>query len=365
MLTFLHAADFHLDSAFSALTDLQAMERRRECRDTAFRLAEYVNENGIDLVLLAGDLFDSAPASRDTAEQLSRALGRMRARVFCVPGNHDWYGPRSPWRTVRWPDNVTVFRENTLTAAEVPEWNLTVYGGAFTGPEQSAGMLDGFTVPTDGRLHIGLLHGEVTARESTYNPIRREDIAHSGLDYLALGHIHKRCEPERIGRTVYAWPGCIEGRGFDELGEKGFYRGIIGDNGAVTLDFVPFARRRYEILEVDVTGRDPLSAVSAALGPDAGENLVRILCTGETGEAGVDLPGLREALAGRTYALELRDHTRLREDLWARCGEDSLRGLFLRELRGRLDRAADETERRKITLAARFGLAALDRRDMA
>ena len=60
MLRFIHAADFHLDSAFAALTPRQAAARRRESRELPVRLANYVNQNGIDLVLLAGDLFDSA-----------------------------------------------------------------------------------------------------------------------------------------------------------------------------------------------------------------------------------------------------------------------------------------------------------------
>ena len=254
MFKFIHAADFHLDSAFGALPARQAAARRRESRELVFRLADYVNDNEIGLVLLAGDLFDSGSAFRETGEQLAAALGQMRARVLIAPGNHDWYGPGSPWQTVDWPENVTVFREHTLTAAELPEWNLVVHGAAFTGPEQTAGFLTGFTAPADGRVHIGLLHGELDPSEARYDPIRREEAAASGLAYLALGHIHKRTEPQTFGGTLCAWPGCIEGRGFDEQGEKGFYQGTVDGAGRVSLTFVPFARRRYEILEVDVTG---------------------------------------------------------------------------------------------------------------
>ena len=88
----------------------QAAARRRESRELGFRLANYVNQQGIDLVLLAGDLFDSSSAFRETGEQLAQAFGQMRARVFISPGNHDWYGPGSPWLTVDWPENVTIFR---------------------------------------------------------------------------------------------------------------------------------------------------------------------------------------------------------------------------------------------------------------
>lgn len=364
MLKFIHGADFHLDSAFGALPARQAAARRRESRELAFRLAEYVNSHGIGLVLLAGDLFDSGSVFRETGEQLAQALGRMKAKVFIAPGNHDWYGPGSPWQTVTWPENVHIFREAWMTAVEVPEWNLTVHGAAFTGPEQAAGLLTGFTAPNDGRVRIGVLHGELESAGSRYDPIRKEEIAASGLAYLALGHIHKRMEPVTLGRTVCAWPGCPEGRGFDELGEKGFYQGTLADGGAVSLEFVPFARHRYEILEVDVTGQAPRAAVEAVLPEDTAGDLYRILLTGETGEGGVDTNALRESLAERFYALEIRDHTRMGEDIWRRAEEDSLRGLFLRELRAKWLAAETQEDRETVTRAARFGLAALDHRDL-
>lgn len=363
MLRFIHAADFHLDSAFGALSAQQAAARRRESRELAFRLANYVNSRGVGLVLLAGDLFDSGSAFRETGEQLADALGQMQARVFIAPGNHDWAGPGSPWLTVDWPENVYIFREDRLTAVEVPEWDLTIHGAGFTAPEQATGFLTGFTAPEDGRLHIGLLHGELDPAGARYDPIRKEEIAASGLAYLALGHIHRRTEPLTFGKTLCAWPGCPEGRGFDELGEKGFYEGTI-ENGTVSLAFVPFARRRYEILEVDVTGKAPRAAVEAALPADTAQHLYRILLTGETREGGVDAAALQEALADRFYALEVRDHTRMAEDIWARAEEDSLRGLFLRELRTKWNTAKTEEERETVTQAARFGLAALDHRDL-
>lgn len=360
MLKFIHAADFHLDSPFAALPPGQARERRRESRELLFRLANYANANSVQLLLLAGDLFDSAVPYQETGEALAAAFGRIRAQIFAAPGNHDWYGPSSPWRTVDWPENVHIFQENRMTAVEFP--SLVLHGAAFTGPDQGEGLLTGFTAPADGRVHIGLLHGELEPAEARYNPIRREEIAASGLTYLALGHTHKRCPPQTFGRTVCAWPGCPEGRGFDELGEKGFYEGIIDDSGSVSLTFVPFARRRYEILDVDVTGQNPREALEAALPQNTETDLYRIRLKGECG--GADAKALETALSGHFYALEVQDHTRVTSDIWARAGEDSLRGLFLRELRRQWDTAEDGPQRERITQAVRFGLAALDRRDL-
>lgn len=364
MLKFIHAADFHLDSAFAALPPGQAAERRRESRELAFRLADYVNENGVQLVLLAGDLFDSAAPYRESGEALAEAFGRMKAQVFAAPGNHDWFGPGSPWVTEVWPENVHIFRESRMTSVDLPELGVTVSGAAFTGAEQGESLLRGFAAQENGRVQIGLLHGEIEPAEARYDPLRREEIAASGLDYLALGHIHKRSEPKRFGKTLAAWPGCVEGRGFDELGEKGFYEGVVEDGQIASLRFVPFARRRYEVLDVDVTEKGPRAAVEAALPAGTADHLYRIRLTGETGEGGADPKGLETALAGRFYALEVRDHTRVAADVWARAGEDSLRGLFLRELRGRWNAAGDEAERQAVTRAVRFGLAALDHRDL-
>ena len=364
MFRFVHAADLHLDSAFGVLAPQQAAARRRESREMPFRLANYVNTHGIDLVLLAGDLLDGHGTFRETGEQLAQALGQMEAQVCIAPGNHDFLGGGSVWETVDWPENVHIFREPRMTALELPELCAVVHGAAFTAPEQAESLLAGFAAPAGGRVHLGLLHGEIDPAEHRYDPLQKEEIAASGLAYLALGHIHKRTEPLRFGNTVCAWPGCPEGRGFDELGEKGFYQGTVADDGRVELSFVPFARHRYEILEVDVTGKTPREAVEAALPPDTARDLYRILLTGETGEAGADPEGLQEALADRFYALEVRDRTRVAEDIWARAEEDSLRGLFLRELREKLDAAGSDEERELVTQAVRFGLAALDHRDL-
>ena len=134
--------------------------------------------------------------------------------------------------------------------------------------------------------------------------------------------------------------------------------------GTAELSFVPFARRRYEILRVDVTGRDAESALRAALPESTARDSYRVIFTGETDERGLALEVLRERFAPDFFSLELRDETRIGESVWARASEDSLRGLFLRELRAKYDAAHSDDERAQLSLAARYGLAALDGRDL-
>ena len=357
-----HAADFHLDSAFGALTGEQAKLRRREGRELLERLSNYVNQQNIDIVLLAGDLFDGETTYRETVEALRDAIGAMSARVFIAPGNHDYYSAKSLYATLPWPENVHIFKTREIERVELPELSCAVYGAAFTDAAQETSLLNGFTAPDDGLTHLMVLHGDLNAAEARYCPLTKEQIEKSKLDYLALGHTHLHDGFHKFGNTVCAYAGCPEGRGFDELGEKGFLSGTV-EGSSVDIKFIPFAKRRYEILTVDVTDKTPADALSAALPESTARDLYRVIFAGETDERGVDLQKLEERFAVDFFHLELRDKTHIRQDIWARSEEDSLRGLFLRDLRQKFD-AADANEKERIERAVRFGLAALDGRDL-
>ena len=358
----IHGADFHLDSAFAGLPPEKARQRRRESRELLERLAELVRTEKAELVLLSGDLFDGERVYPETLERLRAALGAMACPVFIAPGNHDPYTPYSPYAAGDWPANVHIFRSEEMEAVALPELGCVVHGCAFTGGERTDQALKGFAAPADGKIHMMCIHGDVGTPESVYGPVTRQQIADSGLAYLALGHIHQYSGVNREGNTFWAYPGCPEGRGFDELGDKGVLAGTVDGRGA-DLRFVPLCRRRYHVISVDVTGREPREALGVALPETAAEDVCRFVHTGESGEGGVDLPALETAFGPRCYVLQLRDETRPAEDIWRRAGEASLRGLFLQDLRRQYDAAPDEAQRRKIALAVRFGFAALDGRD--
>ena len=72
---------------------------------------------------------------------------------------------------------------------------------------------------------------------------------------------------------------------------------------------------------------------------------------------------MQEIFGEDNFYLELQDRTTRCRDLWEHCGEDTLRGLFLRDLRQRYD-AAPEEEKPRLLQAARFGLAALENREL-
>ena len=352
MLKIIHGADFHLDSPFSGLTPERAAQRRGEQRELLDALAGLAREKRADLVLLAGDLLDSEHVYRETAQALRSALASIPCPVFISPGNHDFYGERSAWTALDWPENVHIFASGALEQVDLS--GCTLWGRAFTDAHQQSCPLAGLSVPDDGKLHLAVLHGNV-GQDGDYGPISPADIAASGLDYLALGHVHQGSGLQKAGNTFWAYPGCPEGRGFDELGEKGVLY-VEAEPGRVTSRFIPLAKVRYEIIPVDITGAEgALSNILEVLPGRTSDLICRLVLTGE-GEA-PDLANLERMLASEFYGLSLIDNTRLPRDLWARREEDALTGLFLQAM---WDKCQSEPDNPLWQLAARYGLAALE-----
>ena len=289
----------------------------------------------------------------------------MNAPVFISPGNHDYYSPRSPWARIKLPGNVHLFTENAIRGLQFSTLGIRVYGAAFT-EKRSGPLLQGFTAERKpGMKNILILHGEVGApADSPYDPITEAELAASGMDYVALGHIHRASGLRRAGDTWFSWPGCPEGRGFDETGEKTVNLVTLSDDGHCALETRSIAQRRYENLTVDVTDADPLLAIHTQLPDESVRDIYRITLTGEVDER-LDLNRLHANLAELFFELQLRDETTPRRSLWEKAGDDTLRGLFLKKLKREYDTAPDDTTRRAVEQAARWGLAALDNREEA
>ncbi|MBQ2997094.1 MAG: metallophosphoesterase [Oscillospiraceae bacterium] len=323
MIRFLHAADLHLDSPFAEFSPRQAAEQRQLQRRLLRDLLSLCRRRACDLLLLAGDIFDGMPYP-ETIELLRRELSLCPVPVFLVPGNHDpldsgiWDGG--------WPEQVHIFR--APGAVELEDLGVCIHHG--DGAELRA--------PRDGYLHIGLIHGDI--------PLSMEQIAATGLDYLAMGHIHKAALPRKSGETWYGWPGVPMGRGFDETGKKGVFFVELSREGCRT-EQIFFETPRYETFTV--AAGEPWEPPY-----DCGQIRGRLRVVGQGDPLWAK--GLYRALAPQFLSLELVDETAPSRDLWADCGERSLRGLALDALRAHPDQEL-------APLAAKLLLAALEGRD--
>ncbi len=351
----LHAADFHLDSPFESLPEEKARRRRAEQRELLERIAELVRDERIELVLLSGDLLDSATSYYETQEVLYRAFKDMNAEIFISPGNHDYYCAKSPYAYVPFPSNVHLFKSPQITCVTLENLGCRVWGAGFN-DQYSRPLLPGFSVPDGDYIDLMVLHGDLGGDD--YNHIKEADIKASGLHYLALGHIHSFSGFKKAGKTQYAYAGCPEGRGFDETGEKGLITGTV-DTGGCALSFRPLGGRAYKIHTVDATGVTNITdAVLTSLPQNTERDIYRILLTGEYG-GDLDISLLQDQLSERFFHLTVTDQTRPPRDIWAAAGDDTLRGVFLRRMKEKYD-ASDNGGKAAVVRAVRYGLAALD-----
>ncbi len=355
----LHAADLHLDSVFESLPPEEAAARRIGQRDMLYRLADAAESLKVDAVLLCGDVFNGIEVETDTARAFCRAMGALRCPVLVAPGNHDPYTPYSFWETARLPANVYVFTNANIECVELPGTRARFWGAGF----QNAfcrPLLRDFAAPQkrNDMPDIMVLHGDITQSESAYNSISKDDLVRCGMDYVALGHIHQRSPLRRAGEVAWAYPGCTEGRGYDETGEKGALFVTISDSGVDT-QFIPLGGVRYEIKTIDVGGRDPVREVGTAILELTKNDCCRVVLTGEC-EQPPNLTELRHRLAPMLRELQVRDETKEKQDVWARLGEDNLCGVFVGKLYTKFKEAKTAEEQHMIERAARYGLEALE-----
>lgn len=350
MIKIIHAADLHLDSAFSGRTEAAAARLRQELCAVPEKIAALCRREHGDILLLAGDIFDGAHTKK-SAQALKIALEELNIPVFIAPGNHDFCAPGSAWLTESWPTNVHIFREPTVCSVALPQLDCRVYGAGFACMDSDA-LLPLLHTQGSERYHIGVFHGDPLQSDSPYNPISQAQVENTGLDYLALGHIHKN-GAFRVGKTLCAWPGCPMGRGYDETEEKGVLVVELAQRAEARFVALDTPRFYDWVVPVRTTAH---AAIAERLPAVGNENHYRITLTGETEKPDTD--ALHTAFAAFAN-LELRDRTQPPVDIWARAEGDTLEGAYFRLLR-RDYTQGDDDARQSALLAAQISAKILD-----
>ncbi len=360
MIRFVHIADLHLDSPFTGCSLEERRERRNELKNALAAVTSYCNEHSIELLLISGDLFDGDFAGKQTAAFTAECFSRIpNTHVFIAPGNHDHYGHSSPYKYCTFPPNVHIFTEEKLQSVEIPSLGCAVYGYGFNSAKMSERPLSGIHPFDTDRINILVAHGDLDV-PSVYYTIKGEDLERSGLDYAALGHIHKPSGLMYFGKTACAYSGCLVGRDFGECGKRGMIVGEITKAGT-EIKYVPVTHRSYEEITVDVTGKE-LSEIMTEIKEKCRNftemTSVRIILVGERNEFGSVPKKCVEDALSHVDSIRLSDQSTemLRYD--ELLTEYSLRGAFARSLRPYME-SDNERIREKGKRALRYGLEAL------
>lgn len=360
-----HIADAHLDAPFSGMSPIEAASSKNALRSAFSKAVLAAKNRGVQLFFIAGDLFDGDFVSPDTEEFLYEKLASYpQCRFFIAPGNHDPYTDGSFYAKKRLPENVHVFKEKERV--EIDELGVDVYGCGFTAGECTESPITGYPELRRDRINILVCHGDAGNESSPYGPISLKELERSGFDYVALGHIHKGSGLMKAGDVCYAYPGCIEGRGFDECGDKGGLFGTV-EKGGAELGHFSLSVKRYEICKVDISGAESrlqvLDAIRSAIKPYSGTRL-RVVLTGNPKDAFyIDASAFSVGGSDPDY-IEIADKSVPRPDLTAIEAENTLRGAFFRSMTERYKFLPEGSREREVCLKAlKAGLAALDGRD--
>lgn len=368
MIKVLHCADIHLDAPFVGGGGIKSEMRKQELFATFSKMTEYVKLNGIDLVIISGDLFESENVTRGTAELLYREFASNKECVFVIsPGNHDPYTPDGIYGKVKFPSNVYIFDRPELSFFDFPSLGARVYGYAFVKSEMEENPFKGFTVDDGERINILCAHGDLNVPGSKNCPVSTDDIKNSGFDYIGLGHIHAGSEIQRAKNTYFAYSGCLEGRDFGECGKKGaVYCEFDKKDGVFEAKFkrLRFSKRHYEIEKINISGAlsiaDVLPAVKSVIEEKEykRDTLLRVVLEGDVSPELVISQGAFASVSDELFYFEILNKTRPIFDMEKLENDPTVRGAFYNELKPMLD--CDDEKMKDLAYAAlKYGLSAL------
>lgn len=341
----IHTADIHLGSKINSFPKEVSIARKEEVRNSFRRMVEFAKENGVQLILISGDLFDGAkPLVKDKEFFYSVVKNNPEIEFLYLKGNHDLYSDGKEF------SNLKTFSD---------KWSSYRYGNVvISGVElvkENALSIYSTLNLSDKDKNIVMLHGEAGDGASVQK-INLSKLRGKYIDYLALGHYHSHLAVKLDDRGVYAYSGCLEGRGYDETGVKGFV--LLEVNDKISYEFIPFSKRNVSLISVDVSNlKDAYSIylnVKAVANFDK-NGIYRVELYGEL-DANIDdfERDIKKYLEKEAQYIDVKDLTRKKIDISKYENDSSLKGEYVRAVYA----STDLTEEEKAKVIS-YGLKAL------
>ncbi len=262
----IHTADLHLGASPDA-GEPWGKNRKEELWDSFERLIQAVEAQKADLLLIAGDVFHRPPLLRELREVNDRFASLSKTKVVLMAGNHDYLGANSFYKGFEWASNVYFFEDEEISSVKFNDLKVEVYGLSYHRKEIRERLYDEVCPEDNGYYHILLAHGG----DEKHIPYMKEKLAKNGFDYIAFGHVHK---PGVIlpGKAIMA--GSLEPTDHTCYGTHGFVKVEVKD-GQNQIALVPFAKREYLALDLELTVEDTIGSIYRHLTEkitEAGEN---------------------------------------------------------------------------------------------
>ena len=211
-LRVLHTADVHRDGDAGGSLAQQAAYRERG-RRVFQRIVDRALTDEVDLLLIAGDLFDHNRVPDATVAFVRAELDRLRQPVVILPGNHDALYASSIYDRHDFSvgaRHVHVIRRLDGETLDFPELDVSVWGRAMEEHSPAFQPLGNLPRPGERRWSIAMGHGffyPERQRPDRSSPIFADEIRDARWDYFALGHHHLRTDVSQ-GPVAAHYPGA-------------------------------------------------------------------------------------------------------------------------------------------------------------
>ena len=360
-MKFVHIADMHFDSPFVNLSEKDIMGdlRRLEQRKVFKKIIEYIKENNIKYFFISGDLYEHKYIKQSTIEYVNKLFEEIpETNIYIAPGNHDPYTKNSYYNKYNWSKNVKIFGPKV---EKIETQDANIYGYGFDDFYCSDSGVENIEIEQTEKPNILIIHGNIdgsTIEDMQYNSMSKKMLQEKGFDYVALGHIHKKdYNTEENQKIVY--PGSTISLGFDELGEHGMIVGDLEKNKLETqfikLDDKQFTKRE---LNVDnIYSKEELIEKINELEIEE-NNYVEIILIGNRNFE-INKYDLIKYILNNNI-IKIKDNTKIAYDLEKLENENTLKGLFIKEMNKKLKNAETEEEKEIIEKSIEIGLASLE-----
>lgn len=344
----IHCSDLHLDSKMEANLDKEkARQRKNEILLSFQNMIDFANKNDVKIIIIAGDLFDKNKVSVKAKNIVRDAIiANPNIDFIYLKGNHD----EENFITDEIPSNLKLFNAYNWTSYKYE--NIVISGIEF-------GIKDNYEIYQSLMLNqndfnIVVLHGQETNyadKKDKAEIINLKELKNKNIDYLALGHIHKYKMDKLDNRGVYCYSGCLEGRGFDECGDKGFVLLDI-ENNKINTKFIKNSIRNLEEIEVDISDTMTTTEVEKEIDKKieniSKNNLIKIVLVGKVDiNSERDINYLLKKYSDEFYFIKIYDKTTLKINYLDYEKDASLKGEFIRMV---LNEKLSEEEKKEIII---------------
>jgi len=333
----LQVSDLHIDSKMETnFSSTQAKERNNEILVTFEKLFDVLEKENYSAMLIAGDMFDTKKITSKSFSYIIELIRKHENKLFFyIAGNHD-----SETKLINnnenIPQNLIIFGTNFSKYKLSEKVNI----GGLQITKSNCLTIEKQIDFNPNEINILLLHGALskTSTKADNENIFIGDLKNKNIDYLAIGHIHSYSSGKIDNRCTYAYSGCLEPRGFDEFGDKGYISISIDENNhKVSHEFVKFAKRKFHEINIDITSLNSsrliLDKIYESIQNISNDDIIKITLTGEYDEylvKGLDL--IESELSRKYYYIKLVDKTKLKISLEDYKGNFSLKGLFIKQV---------------------------------